>query len=409
MRWLLPLIILLVGIGGAVALVKSKPEREPLASEERAWNVAVSTLSLSANSPSLVLLGQVDSPRVATLSAAIQADVVAVLIKEGIDVGDGQALISLDDREAALLLEQREAEVADIQAQMALEQERHGNDRLALAREKTLVALSRREVERAENLANRNVGSRSQLDVARSQAERQAMALESRQMTIREHTSRAARLDAQLKRALAFRERAALDLSRTRVTAPFAGRITDIHVAQGDRVSVGNSLLTIQDTTAVEIRAQIPLKRLEAIRQYLGHNQRIDAYALSDGRTINSTLERISGRVAKGRGGADAVFKVTTGGSWLQLGRTVELIVQLPPIANTAAIPHAAIYGTDRIFLLVDGRMQSTTIQRIGAVRTDTGETLALVQGESLNEGDQLIVTQLPNAIDGLKVRVAPR
>ena len=53
MRKLLPLAILLVGLGGAAALVMSKPEREPLSVEERTWIVSVQRMALLARIDSM--------------------------------------------------------------------------------------------------------------------------------------------------------------------------------------------------------------------------------------------------------------------------------------------------------------------------------------------------------------------
>ena len=51
-RVVLPVLILAAGIGGMTALVKSKPEREPLGAEERAWTVAAVAVEPGTVTPS---------------------------------------------------------------------------------------------------------------------------------------------------------------------------------------------------------------------------------------------------------------------------------------------------------------------------------------------------------------------
>ena len=75
--------------------------------------------------PTLTLYGRVESPRVAALSAAVTADVETVTALEGETVESGQLLVMLDDRESALVLEQRRAEVAELLRWIARELDQH--------------------------------------------------------------------------------------------------------------------------------------------------------------------------------------------------------------------------------------------------------------------------------------------
>ena len=104
MRILLPIIILLLGGGGFVALKASKPEPERLERAEKTWIVAVEEVATTSISPTLTLYGVIESPRVARLTAAVAADVSAVHVLDGQQVADQQLLLSLDDRETNLVL-----------------------------------------------------------------------------------------------------------------------------------------------------------------------------------------------------------------------------------------------------------------------------------------------------------------
>ena len=73
------------------------------------------------------------------------------------------------------------------------------------------------------------------------------------------------------------------------------------------------------------------------------------------------------------------------------------------------AVPLEAIYGVDRIYKLDENRMKSVEVTKVGERRTGANETVALVRSPALRDGDQIIVTQLPNAIDGLKVKAVPQ
>jgi hypothetical protein len=80
----------------------------------------------------------------------------------------------------------------------------------------------------------------------------------------------------------------------------------------------------------------------------------------------------------------------------------------MPPVAQAVDLPSEALYGMDRIYRVEDGRMRAVRIERLGVVLRD-GERRerVLVRSPTLQAGDQVVVTQLANAIDGLRVRSA--
>lgn len=51
--------------------------------------------------------------------------------------------------------------------------------------------------------------------------------------------------------------------------------------------------------------------------------------------------------------------------------------------------------------------MQGVTVERIGETRSAQGIREVLLRSLALTEGDDVVVTQLPHALEGLKVRVA--
>ena len=102
-------------------------------------------------------------------------------------------------------------------------------------------------------------------------------------------------------------------------------------------------------------------------------------------------------------GVSGVVFGLLGAITWLELRAAHELPAWW-------RVPRRAIYGKDRIYKLVDDRMQRLTVERVGSYWDADGRRFELIRNESLQDGDQIIITQLPNAIDGLlvKTREAP-
>ena len=406
-RFVIPLLLVALGAAGLMALARSKPQPQPLEVQEKVWPVAVSAVAKRTLSPTLTLYARVDSPRSATLTAAVTADVTDVSALDGQRVEKGVVLVRLDDRDALLEARMREAEVAEIESEQAREDINHANDQRALALERELLALIRRDVKRAQELARRDMGSASQLDAARQSEARQLLSVDERRRRIAEHATRSTALDARASRARSMLAMAKLDVERTHIRAPFSGPVAEVFVAPGDRVRAGDRLLSMYDDHRLEFRAQVPTRYLSALRRGLASADPVVARARVDGVAISAKLDRLGADVQRGRGGSDAFFRLASEAEVKpELGRTVELVVPLPSVAAVIALPAEGLYGTDRVYAVIDDRLRGHRVERVGEQVDEQGERRVLVRAPDLDDGTPLVITQLPNAVDGLKVRV---
>jgi multidrug efflux pump subunit AcrA (membrane-fusion protein) len=96
LRRFVPLLLLSLGAAGFMLLVATRPQPATLQIDERVWRVTAETVSPASLVPVLTLYGHVTSPWAATLRAAVEADVVEVLIEEGRRVAAGELLVRLD-------------------------------------------------------------------------------------------------------------------------------------------------------------------------------------------------------------------------------------------------------------------------------------------------------------------------
>ena len=115
-RVVLPIAIILIAISVFIALKQSKPVKAKLEKPEKVWRVNTVDVEFQSISPQITVYGRVETPRKASLNAAITADVKQVNVLEGDVVQQGYILISLDDSDAQLLLQQREADLTEIEA-----------------------------------------------------------------------------------------------------------------------------------------------------------------------------------------------------------------------------------------------------------------------------------------------------
>lgn len=367
--------------------------------EERRWRVETLAATLSPQAPVLPLYGEITAPDLLTVTAPLAGRIAERPVREGQRVAEGERLVALDDADVMPPLRQAEAEVADREAQVENERVRHASDLEAVARERELVANARRQLERTRSLRTRNLAAASDLDAARNELARARVTLAARERAIAEHPARLRGLEAGLERARATLAAARRDAERSRVEAPFDGIVTRLRVAPGDQVAARSELLSVYPERGLELRAHIPGRHQEELLAALAREQRLVA---SDGQGARFVLEGLAGEGDPA--GTEAIFRLEAGGERLRPGSHVAVSLARPAVPQSLAVPYSALYGNDALYRMSEAnRMQRLAVTLHGEVLRD-GERWALVSGEALVDGDRVIVTHLPNAMQGLLV-----
>ena len=405
-RAIAPLLILILAVAGFMVLRATGPEAPPPETSERIWPVQGLQAEPAPHRPSALLTGRVRSAQTAQLRAAVEGEIESVSARAGQLVPDGATLLQIDPREARLLLHQREAERRELEGALESERLRARFDREALKRERELLEIAQRGLNRARNLRERDLGSESDVDAARERLQQAHLSVDSREETVADAPTRVAQAEARLARARAAEEQARIDLENTHIQAPFAARIVELDVATGERVRLGDPLLRLFAVDDLEVRATIPEQLAGRVERLLGEERVLAARAKVGAHRVDTELVRLEGETRTGEAGIRGVFEVRSGGEALELNRFVELRLQLPEEPNSLAVPFEALFGRDQVFRVVDGRLESLQVERLGEVIDAEGQTRALVRSPEITAEDTLIATRLPNAVDGLRVEV---
>jgi multidrug efflux pump subunit AcrA (membrane-fusion protein) len=402
-KHLLPLIILAVAVVGFLYLRATRPQQAAIETKERVWQVEVVEVQPSSLAPALTLYGRVETPEMMKAAAPRSGRVTQVLVREGARVTPGQLLLALDPRDFDPPLKKARADVAELKAQIDNEILRHQSDRQALKHETALLALSERAVKRAQRLKTQKLSSDADVDQALQEVQRQSLSVTNRQLALDEHNARLRQLEARLERAEAGLAEAELARERSRVEAPFSGLVASVDVSKGDQVQANQLLLTLYPTEQLEVRARIPAPYQAELQRALARNQRLTARGDTRGSTIELALDRFAGEADPT--GTDALFRIERGLDSLRPGSMITLRLSRAPRNDAIALPYQALYGSRRIYKLVDGRMLGIEVTPVGEYLDDTGQALLLVTSPELEAGDRVVTTHLPNAISGLLVQ----
>jgi multidrug efflux pump subunit AcrA (membrane-fusion protein) len=387
------------------AYLKSTAREQPTVEiKERIWRVEVQEVMPRTLTPTLTLYGQVETPKRLKAAAPAASIVKDVIVKEGDRVTKHQLLVRLDERDFLPRLRQARAEVEELQALIASEDNRYQSDQQALRHEEELLALARAEVERNKALQKRKLGAESALDKARQDAARQALTVTSRRYSIDDHRARLEQLKARLIRAEAQLQEKELEYERSNMRAPYDGIVASVAVTAGDRVKQSDILLEMYSLGDLEVRARIPAPYQEELLRAQNEGKRLTGIAERGGGQIKLRLDRISGQASPS--GVDGLFRIDEGAALLRTGQVLRFQLQRPPQHNAVAVPYQAVYGGNRVYKLVEGRMEGIRVEPLGGYFD--GEEKLLVRSEALRAGDRIVITHLPNAISGLRAEALP-
>jgi multidrug efflux pump subunit AcrA (membrane-fusion protein) len=356
---------------------------------ERAWRVETIAAVPDVHRPLLRLYGLVEAPDRVRAAAPVAGRLLGVWVRDGDRVSAGVTLARLDPRDLDPRLAQARAEVEKERLK-----ERH--DREALEQEREILRLAENAVARADKVQAQRYGSESSVDEARQQLARARLSVTLREQALAEHPARLASLQAKL-------EEAERDAGRGKIVAPFAARIGRVEAAAGDQLQPNQVILTLYPVDGLYVRAKVPNNRSEELRAALVAGEKLRAHGQYAGRAVDATLERLAGEA--GARGVDALLRLSPDAEVLP-GAFVDLLLERPAAAETLALPFAALHGGDRVFIVEDSRLRGVSIERVGELDTPEGGRV-LVRAPELVAGARVVVTHLPNAVEGLKVEGA--
>ncbi|MBK1721570.1 efflux RND transporter periplasmic adaptor subunit [Thiocystis violacea] len=387
-RRILPILILLAGIGAVFFLKETRPVPIAVVPKERIWRVEVTEVTPAEHQPVLSLFGRVEAPDKVRAAAPVAGRLLEIHVRDGDRVTKGEVLARLDPRDLQPRLEKAKAD-------LERERLRLVHDREALEHERDILKLGKLAVERADTVQSKKLASISSVDEAREQYARAQLAVTLREQSIAEHPARLSSLEA----ALAEAQR---DAARGEIKAPFDGRIGVVEAAAGDQLQPNQTILTLYPLDALYVRAKVPGAYSEELRAALTEGETLNARGAHAGQPVSAVLERLAGE-ADARG-VDALLRLPSGTN-IPLGAFVSLQLQRPAAAQTIALPFAALHGGDRVFVVEDGRLKGVDVQRVGELEsTATGQDLVLVRAAGIHAGEQIMVTHLPHAVETLKV-----
>lgn len=248
--------------------------------------------------------GQAEAYRRTTLTAQVEGAVRSLPVRENQVVGAGALLVQIDTVEAALELAQARAELLTAEA---------GYREMILFND---------EIEDPE---------------------------------VRAERERIARSRSGLDQAEVSLQQAELQLERTRVTAPFDGRVANLVVVEGEHVTAGTELLTIIDLDPIKVEVQV----LESELRYLSEGRRATlSFNAYPGEEFLGQIETINPVVDPETSTGRVTVLLRNGAGRIKPGMYAEVSLDAEALPDRVMVPRSAVVERDRrpvVFVYEEG------------------------------------------------------
>jgi multidrug efflux system membrane fusion protein len=365
-RIAIAVMIFVAGLFVAAGLVKLKKTPEPSNPPKPVHEVELVTarrMDLKVMIPSQ---GTVEPATLTRAASEVEGTVIAVSpdYEAGGNFKTGDVLLEIDPSDYKAALAEAEASLADaklqvVQEEMRAEQAERDWERIA----------------RPDQKPNDLVRRIPQLAAARAKVEAMQAAV----------------------------DRAMRDLERTKLRAPYDGRIRQKLVDLGTRVAKATPLAEFYGTDILEVR--LPVPRQDSAFFDLRGQEITLIESGGAGRTWKAVVDRTEGEIQRANRSIIVVARIDGKAKDAPLpGQFVHTEIEGLTIDHVVRVPRRAFVKSDRVMVVGDGH--TVTTREVKVVRTEKDDVLV---SEGIQDGEQLCVTALTAVIEGMEVKVVSR
>lgn len=374
---ILPLFVVLGGFAAAALLIATGPKLQPRASQSIAPLVRIVEVKPAAHQFTVHTHGSVAPRTESELIPEVDGRVIemsAFLVSGGF-FSKGDVLLEIDSLDYEVALEQTRAGLAHAESDLMTERKNHA---------------------RQLDLEDSDAISDSELD---SSQNRVTIA----QATLREAKARLARAER--------------DLARTKILAPYDGRVRSERVDIGQFVRRGTTIGTIYAVDYAEVRLPIHSDELAFLDLPVSKAGQRSATPASVTLTADfaGNEHQWQGQIVRTEGELDpstrmvhAIARIpdpydnTLQKAPLAVGLFVDAEIQGRTVNEVTILPRAALRGEDRVLIVDEAdqlRYRHVEVLRLAG-------NMAYI-GQGLSEGERVCISTLQSTADGMQVRVA--
>ena len=187
-----------------------------------------------------------------------------------------------------------------------------------------------------------------------------------------------------------------LQLSRHTIVAPFNGTYSEVYLEAGAYTNMGGKVAHAIQTDILEI--EVPLDKFDA--EWVKIGDKIGLYSESRDIKWIGTIVRKSRFVDENTQSQGIFIRVkNTGNKPLMAGEYLKAKFPGHPIENVMEVPRNAVFNTNEVFIVEEGKIHKETINII-----KLNERTLIFNG--VEEGKTIVIQPLINVLEGTMVDV---
>ena len=335
--------LVVVGAIATKSRARSKKPDKPKTEAAAAAPVELSAVSRGRMVTWVQATAPLEALHSASLVARANGPVVAVLKEEGDWVEAGEVLARLDDKEA----------------------------RLAVERAELAADVAKREMDRGMQLETQGLTSAKDQDD----------------------------LALKLRNAQVELEQARYNLSLTRITAPFAGRVCDRKIQLGETVNDGRECFMLADFHTLRARVYFPEKALDELRVGQEAELSLDT---ENGRTFKGRVVLVNPVVDRTNGTFKVTCELPNPSGTIRPGAFARVRIRTGDVADALLLPRRGVLsedGEDYVFVARGDSVIRVPVH-VGASENDTAQILS-----GLVAGDRVVTVGQGGLKPGARIR----
>ena len=200
--------------------------------------------------------------------------------------------------------------------------------------------------------------------------------------------------------------KARLDLSRTRIIAPYDGRVIGSSIDEGNYVTPGRTLAAIIDASRLKVNLPISAAWRHLL-DWRDHSVTAELLLEVPGSKAawQATIRRASANLDTNSRQFTLVAAIDLNSASrpdvdLFVGDYVQAQIQGKRLQQVVVLPRAAVYDNRYAWVVQQGALQKRPVNVVWSSATDA------VINSGLNIGEQVVVTPLGSVVSGTKVRI---
>ena len=368
-------------VGVVILLVLTAPDSEPELEESIVPAVQVAMVGLHDLLPTETVSGRLEPARKAALHFELAGQVSERPVEPGQAVGQGAPLLQLasGDYEDAL---------AEAEAMLAQEKRNIQRDRELLALSRNNYTLQKNDLDRLLKLGEDSLVSKSRLDETRIKL----IQLESEVARLK---SSVATAESRIALKQAARNRAARNLERTQLPAPFAGTVNAVNAQIGDYVTPSQIMVDLIDAASLDLYAEVR----GSVAQSLKQGQAITVEV--DGMELQGTL--IALQMDPSQDTFTHALRVRIDGDSARPGQVARVRLPLQQRQRVTAVPSTAVlFDEGRAYVF---RLDGDSLQQVPVITGERVDGLQVVL-QGLDENDRVVSRDVSALSNGQRVQV---